>query len=251
MQQLRKNSKSVPIVPRAWCQGAILPCARPPHHPPLSTALCVQYPPDSSDGDGRQAPDLLSSMHPARRPDSSKELTVSDVCFFLQVREAACASWPGGLPCGGKDVMRSLCTCLGLTQYLCLAWDPGTKAQGGTGLGGWRKGQLRDHARGSSGARQVQDVSSPAPQMALHGAREGAWRLGEAIQRGACALPRPHRGRGALTGAARAHCRRSGARSSPRACTGRASARRCWCELAWTRSTAWLLVTWERCCGTS
>ena len=100
--------------------------------------------------------------------------------------------------------MRSLCTCLGLTQYLCWAWDPGTKAQGGTGLGGWRKGQLRDHARGSSGARQVQDVSSPAPQMALHGAREGAWRLGEAIQRGACALTRPHRGRGPDRGRTRA-----------------------------------------------
>jgi len=246
-----KFQNRCPSVPRAWCQGAILPCARPPDHPRLSTALCVQYPPDSSDGDGRQAPDLLSSMHPARRPDSSKELTVSDVCFFLQVREAACASWPGGLPCGGKDVMRSLCTCLGLTQYLCLAWDPGTKAQGGTGLGGWRKGQLRDHARGSSGARQVQDVSSPAPQMALHGAREGAWRLGEAIQRGACALTRPHRGRGPDRGRTRALQEEWRAFESSR--------------MHWARDRkallvrarldavyrAWLLVTWERCCGTS
>jgi hypothetical protein len=137
-----------PSAPRAWHEGAILRCTRPPDHPRLSIALCVQCPPDSSNGDGRQAPDLLSSMHPARRPDSSKELTVSDVCFFLQVRmrHLQLAGRAAVLGAPERMLWADHVYASRSHRWFCWAWEPGTEP--------WKAPGLAAGARGSSGPRR-------------------------------------------------------------------------------------------------
>lgn len=160
----------------------------------------------------------------------------------MSASSCRCGRWPvqagqEGYRAGGRMSCAHYAHALGSHST---SVGPGILVPKHRGAPGWAAG-----ARGSSGT--TQGAAQAPGRCRMSAVRRRRWRcMALARARGVSARPSSaaharlhgHTGGGALTGGARAHCRRSGARSSPRACTGRAIARRCWCALAWTRSTA-------------